>query len=119
VVTVPDIVVTVLVRELAQVGPATPPDAIVTAPALYARARPFKIEPPFNWMPETARIFPMIGLVVSRVAALPTCHHTLHGSPPTILAPGLNRSVLTVLKIQTPDPLRMSVPDNEKEPAEQ
>jgi len=106
---------TVVVREVAQVGPATPPDANVTAPELCARARPFKIEPPFKTIALPAIIVPMIVLVVSRVAWLATCHHTLHGSPPTILAPGLKVSPLTVSKTQTPDPLRVSGPVNDME----
>jgi len=48
VVTVPDIVVTVVVREVAQTGPPTPSPVNVTPPELCARARPFKVEPEFN-----------------------------------------------------------------------
>jgi hypothetical protein len=65
-------------------------------------------------MSVSARILPMNAVVVSRVAELPTLHHTLQGSPPVIEEPGDVMRVDTVLKIQTPDPVRVKFPVNEK-----
>jgi hypothetical protein len=56
----------------------------------------------------------MTELVVPRVVELPTLHHTLHGSPPVTDAPEPKMSVDTVLKIQTPDPVRFKFPAKEK-----
>jgi hypothetical protein len=53
-------------------------------------------------------------VVVSRVAELPILHHTLQGSPPVTDEPGDVMSVDTVLKIQTPDPVRVRFPLSEK-----
>ena len=87
----------------------------VTAP-FSARALPsVMFAPVFRVMLAYARIFPVNTVFVPRVAELPTCHHTSHGSPPTTLELGEVVSVLPALKIQTPDPVRVSVPDNEKE----
>ncbi len=97
-----------------QVGPFTLLVSNVTAP-VCARAPPFKVAPVFRVMLAYARIFPVNTVFVPRVAELPTCHHTSHGSPPTTLELGEVVSVLPALKIQTPDPVRVSVPDNEKE----
>ena len=83
--------------------------ANVTAP-VCARARPFKLAPVFRPIDVDARIFPMNAVVVSRVAELPTLHHTLHGSPPVTDEPGDVISVDADLKIQTPDPVRVRFP---------
>ena len=65
-------------------------------------------------------IFPINDVVVSRVAALPILHHTLHGSPPVTDEPGEVISVDTVLKIQTPDvPVRVKFLVSKKLPSEQ
>jgi hypothetical protein len=73
-------------------------------------ARPFKVAPVAIVMDVDARIFPINEVYVPRVAELTTLHHTLHGSPPTTLAvPEVMRSD-SDLKIQTPEPLRVSVP---------
>ena len=85
----------------------------VTA-AVCARARPFKRAPVCSSMSASARIFPINLVFVPRVAELATHHHTLHGSPPTTLAVPEVIRVLVDLKIQTPDPWRVSVPDNVK-----
>ena len=93
----------------AQVGPEMVLESIVTAP-VCAMARPFKVAPVAIVMDVDARIFPIKDVFVPRVAELTTLHHTLHGSPPTILAvPEVMRSD-DDLKIHTPDPLRVSVP---------
>ena len=65
-------------------------------------------------MSVSAKIFPMNEVVVSSVAELPTLHHTLQGSPPVTDEPGDVIRVDTVLKIQTPDPVRFRFPDNVK-----
>jgi len=91
--------------------------SIVTAP-VCASARPFRVAPVFREMLVSARIFPIKAVFVPRVAELTTRHHTLHGSPPTTLAVPEVIRVLADLKIQTPDPLRVSVPDNSKASAQ-
>jgi hypothetical protein len=65
-----------------------------------------------------ARIFPTIEVLVPSVAELTSRHHTLHGSPPTTLAVPEVMSVAADLKIQTPVPLRVSVPVNVKASAQ-
>jgi hypothetical protein len=91
------------------VGPLIVLVSIVTEP-VCAKARPFKVAPVAIVMDVDARIFPINEVFVPRVAELTTLHHTLHGSPPTILAvPEVIRSD-DDLKIHTPDPLRVSVP---------
>jgi hypothetical protein len=64
--------------------------------------------------PFKARMFPMNDVVVSSVTELPILHHTLQGSPPVTDEPGEVISVDTVLKIQTPDPVRLRFPLSEK-----
>ena len=73
--------VAVGVGAAAQIGPEMVLLFNVTAP-VCARARPSKLAPLFRLMEVSARIFPMNEVAVSRVAELPTLHHTLHGSPP-------------------------------------
>jgi hypothetical protein len=118
------VVVVVEVVVVVVVGPPPGPwhaeasmmlDCNVTAP-FRARARPFKVAPVFMPMDVNARIFPINEVFVPRVAELGTRHHTLHGSPPTTLAVPEVMRVDPDLKIQTPDPLRVSVPDNVKAP---
>src|SRR5680860_155681 len=96
-----------------QVGPVIVLASNVTAP-VCTKARPFKVAPVFNAIDVSARIFPIKLVVVSRVAELPILHHTLHGSPPVTDEPGDVISVDAVLKIQTPDPVRVKSPVNEK-----
>ena len=83
----------------------------VTEP-VCARARPFKFAPVARVIEVRARIFPINEVFVPRVAELTTRHHTLHGSPPTILASPDVMRVEADLKIQTPVPLSVSVPDS-------
>lgn len=92
--------------------------SIDTSPA-YARARPFKIAPVARLMLVAARTLPVNSVSVPRVAVLTTRHHTLHWSPPTTLAvsPVVIRE-LADLKIQTPVPLRVSVPVSVKASAQ-
>ena len=101
-----------------QVEPVMVLESNVTAP-VCARARPFKLAPVARPMDVSARIFPMNEVVVSRVAELPTLHHTLQGSPPVTDEPGDVLSPDTVLKTQTPDPVRVRFPVSKKVPAEQ
>lgn len=83
----------------------------VTAP-VSARARPFKRAPVPTVMEVEARMVPVNEVFVPRVAELTSRHHTVQGLPPTTLAEPDVISVAADLKIQTPDPLRVSVPDN-------
>ena len=99
------------------VGPEMVFESNVTA-AVYAKARPFKVAPVAIVIDVDARMFPINEVYVPRVAELTTLHHTLHGSPPTILAVPEVTSVAADLKIQTPDPLKVSVPDNAKASAQ-
>jgi hypothetical protein len=62
----------------------------------------------------SAKIFPLNEVVVPRVAELPILHHTLQGSPPVTDEPGDVMRVDAVLKIQTPDPVRLRFPVSEK-----
>src|ERR1035437_3286823 len=92
-----------------QVGPEIVLVSIDTSP-VCAKARPFRVAPVAIVMDVDARMFPINEVFVPRVAELTTLHHTLHGSPPTILAvPEVIRSD-DDLKIHTPDPLRVRVP---------
>ena len=100
------------------VGPEMALLSIVTSP-VCAKARPFKLAPVRIQTDVSARIFPMNEVVVSRVALLPTLHHTLQGSPPVTDEPDDEVSPDTVLKIQTPDPVRAKFLVNKKLPAEQ
>ena len=111
------VVVGVVVAGIAQIGPVMVLVSNVTAP-VCARARPFKLAPCCRPMDVSARIFPINEVLVPRVAELTTRHHTLHGSPPTTLAVPEVMRVDADLKIQTPDPLRVSVPDNAKASAQ-
>ncbi|KKU08959.1 MAG: hypothetical protein UX12_C0026G0001 [Candidatus Collierbacteria bacterium GW2011_GWC1_45_47] len=89
----------------------------VTAP-LRANARPLKSAPVAMVMSVSARMFPVRSVFVPRVAELTTFHQTLHASPPMTLAvPDVTR-VDADLKTQTPDPLRVSVPDSAKASAQ-
>ncbi len=83
--------------------------AIVTAP-VCANARPLRLAPLFSVIDVSARTFPMKVVAVSRVAELPTLHHTLQGSPPVTLELGEVMTVDADLKIQTPTPERVKLP---------
>ena len=89
----------------------------VTAP-VCARARPFKLAPVCRLMDVRARIFPTNEVPVPSVAELTTRHHTLQGSPPTTDEPDDVVRAAADLKIQTPDPLRVSTPDKAKASAQ-
>ena len=78
------IVVKIVVVATLQTAPFMVLLSNVTAP-VCARARPFKLAPVFKVMLASARISPMNVVPEPRVAELPTCHHTLHGSPPSTL----------------------------------
>ena len=87
----------------------------VTVAAASPKKRPFKVAPVFMALtPFCDMIVPANEVVVSRVVELPILHHTLQGSPPVTDEPGDVISVDTVLKIQTPDPLRVRFPLSEK-----
>ena len=89
----------------------------VTAP-VCASARPFKLAPVCMAIDVEAKTFPISDVLVPRTAELTSRHHTLQGLPPTTLAVPEVVRVEADLKIQTPDPLRVSVPDNSKAPAQ-
>jgi hypothetical protein len=108
------VVVTVVTR--AQFDVVTLLSFNVTAP-VCTRAFPFKVAPVFKVMLARARIFPVNSVPEPRVAELGTRHHTLHGSPPTTLPVVVVVRPDDDLKIQTPDPTKVSVPDNAKPPA--
>ena len=89
----------------------------VTEP-VWARARPFKRTPLCRLIDVEARILPTKAVLAPSVTELTSRHQTLHGSPPkTFAVPDVIRS-LADLKIQTPAPLRVSVPDNLKASAQ-
>lgn len=100
---------------LAHVGPLIVLEFNVTVPADSAKKRPSKVAPLFMALTPFCDItVPMNAVVVSRVVELPILHHTLQGSPPVTDEPGDVMSVDTVLKIQTPDPVRLRFPESEK-----
>jgi hypothetical protein len=103
----------VLVGGTEQNGPVTVLVSIVTAP-VCANTRPVKFAAVFMEIDVSAKTFPMNEVPVPRVAELPILHHTLQGSPPVTDEPGDVIRVVTVLKIQTPDPTRDRFPVNEK-----
>ena len=88
-------------------------EIIVTWP-VSAIARPPSVAALFMLISAWAKILPLNEVVVSSVAELPILHHTLHGVPPVIDEPGDVIRVETVLKIQTPDPVRFRLPVREK-----
>jgi hypothetical protein len=95
----------------AQVGPEMVLSSSVTVPADSAKTRPSKVAPVSKAVtPFCAIIVPINAVVVSRVAELPTLHHTLQGSPPVTDEPGDVMIVDTVLKIQTPVPVSCKFP---------
>jgi hypothetical protein len=99
----------------AHVGPVMVLAFKVTVPADSAKTRPFRVAPVFKAVvPFCAMIVPINDVVVPRVAELPIRHHTLQGSPPVTDEPGDVIIVDTVLKIQTPDPVRVRFPESEK-----
>ena len=106
--------------EVAHVGPVMVLACSVNVPADSAKTRPFKVAPVFKAVvPFWAMIVPINDVVVSRVAELPIRHQTLQGSPPVTDEPGDVMMVDTVLKIQTPEPVRVRFPDNVKALVEQ
>ena len=108
-------VVVVVVPLDAHVGPLMVLESSVSVPAACPKIRPFKVAPVCMALtPFSAKIFPMNEVVVPRVTELPILHHTLQGSPPVTDEPGDVMSVDTVLKIQTPDPVRFRLPLSEK-----
>jgi hypothetical protein len=100
-----------------QIKPVMVLESNVTAP-VCARARPFKVARVCRLMDVSARIFPINEVSVPSVAELATLHHTSQGLSPTTLAEPEVMRVDADLKIQTPDPLRVSVPDNVKASAQ-
>jgi hypothetical protein len=100
-----------------QDGPVIALLSNVTAP-VCAKARPFKLALVCRLIDVDARILPINEVFVPSVAELTTRHHTLHGSPPTTLALPDTMKSAADLKIQTPAPLRVSVPDNRKASAQ-
>jgi hypothetical protein len=109
-----------LLLDDAQVGPVIVLPFSVTVPADSAKIRPFKVAPVFKAsVPFWAMIVPINEVVVPRVAELPTRHQTLQGSPPVTDEPGDVIMVDTLLKIQTPEPVRVRLPDSVKALVEQ
>ena len=86
----------------------------VTAP-VCAKARPFKVTLVPKPMDAYARTLP-VNEEPRSVAELATFHHTLHALPPTTLevSPVTRVPLDDVTKIHGPDPVRVSVPSNEK-----
>jgi hypothetical protein len=88
---------------------------IDTSPMVPAMARPFNVAPLFMVMDAVSvKIFPMNEAVVPRDAEVLILHHTLHGSPPITDEPDPIIRSDPVLKIQTPEPLRVRVPVSER-----
>jgi hypothetical protein len=107
----------VVVSGVVHVGPVILLASNVRVPPVPTKTRPFKVAPVFRAVTACAfptKIFPSNEVVVSRVAALPILHHRLQGSPPVTDEPGDVISVVPVLKIQTPDPVRFRFPLSEK-----
>lgn len=103
-----------------QVGPVIVLASSVTVPADNAKNRPFMDAPVFIALTPFCEItVPLNAVVVSRVAELPILHQTLQGSPPVIDEAGDVTSADTVLKIHTPDPVRLRFPESEKVEVEQ
>lgn len=101
--------------EDAQVGPVIVLAFSVTVAADSPKNRPFKVAPVFIALTPFCDItVPINEVVVSSVVELPILHQTLQGSPPVTDEPGDVMSVDTVLKIQTPDPVRVRFPDSVK-----
>jgi hypothetical protein len=99
----------------AHVGPDMVLVSNVTVLAASPIIRPSTVAPVFNAVvPLSAKRFPLNAVVVSRVAELPILHQTLQASPPVMDDPGDVISVDTVLKIHTPDPVRLRLPVKEK-----
>ena len=97
------------------VGPVIVLAFNVTVAAASPKNRPFKVAPVFIALTPFCDItVPINEVVVSRVVELPILHQTLQGSPPVTDEPGDVMSVDTVLKIQTPEPVRVRFPDSEK-----
>jgi hypothetical protein len=95
----------------AQVGPLMTLASNVNVPADNVKTRPFKVAPVSRAVtPFCAIIVPINEVVVPSVAELPILHHTLQGSPPVTDEPDEVIIVDTVLKIQTPDPVRVRFP---------
>jgi hypothetical protein len=97
----------------AQIGPVMVLLSNATWP-FCAKTRPFKVAPVFMVMLVSAKTLPRNEVVVSKVAELPILHQTLQGSPPVTDEPGDVMRVDTVLKIQTPEPVRFRFPVKEK-----
>ena len=88
--------------------------SIVTAP-WSAMALPDTLAPAVRVMLATARIFPVNAVPVPRVAELPTAQKTsVSGLLPLLTTDELVAvvSVLPILKIQGPAPVRVSFPVN-------
>ena len=78
--------------------------------AACASARPFRVAPACMLMLVPARMFPIMEESVKISAAEPSLHQTLHASPPTTAESTPVVSVVSGLKIQTPEPVRFRVP---------
>lgn len=107
-------------EEEVHVGPVIVLASSVTVPADSAKNRPFRVALVFIALTPFCEItVPLNAVVVPRVVELPILHHTLQGSPPVIDEADDVMSVDTVLKIHTPDPVRLRFPDSEKLEVEQ
>lgn len=89
----------------------------VTAP-VCANARPSRSAPDASVIEVDERILPFKEVFVPSTAELTWRHHISHALPPTTLAVPDVISVDADLKIHTPDPLSVSVPDNSKASAQ-
>ena len=91
---------------------------MLSVTAACARARPFKLAPACILMLVPARMLPIMEELVKISAAEPSLHHTLHASPPVTDEPTAVVSVVSALKIQTPDPTRVRFPVSKKASAQ-
>ena len=103
--------VEVLVDADKHVGPVIVLASSVNVPADNTKTRPSSVAPVSKAVtPFCAMMVPINEVVVARVAELPILHHTLQGSPPVTDEPEDVMIVDTVLKIQTPEPVRVRLP---------
>jgi hypothetical protein len=99
--------------EPAHVGPVIVLPFNVTVAAACDKIRPFNVAPAFMAVVSATlavTTFPLNEVVVPKVAALPILHHTLQESPPVTDEPDDVTSVVPVLKMWTPEPVRVKFP---------
>jgi len=87
----------------------------VTVPASWVKILPFKVAPEFiAFMPSNEKMFPLNCVFEPRVIELPTLHQILQASPPVIDELDEVMIVVSLLKIQTPEPIKFKFPDSVK-----